>query len=48
MINEAVAGQALQASKARGDDKHMKMPALAGAGVAGMLGAVVAQLSGFA
>lgn len=43
MINEAMPGQALQPSKAFGHDADMKVPPFAGAGMAGVLGAVVAQ-----
>lgn len=44
MINEAVAGHSLQAGKPFRHDSHVKVASLAGAGVAGVVGAVVADL----
>lgn len=46
MINEAVAGESLQPGKPFRHDSHMKVAAFAGAGVAGMVGAVVTDLQG--
>jgi hypothetical protein len=42
-IHEAVSFQRLEASEAAGDDPHGEMAPFAGAGVAGMRGAVVTQ-----